>query len=165
MRELMKGNLASAEFRSLAVDPGNPKILYAGSWSNDAPGQAVWKSLDGGKSFKPAGQGVPGEDVELLRATAPGVVFAVAGKALFRTDDGGGRWAAVGGGLPGDVDLREVAFDPSQPARLFAATEKGLFVSRDSGAHFEKAMSALAGEDIEAVTVAPDGSSAVITTV
>lgn len=158
MRDLMKGNLSSAEFRSLAQDPGNPKTFYAGSWSNDTPGQAVWKSVDAGKSWKPAGQGLPpDQDVEILRSAAPGVVFAVVEKALFRTDDGGAKWGAIGSGLPGEVDLREVALDPSSPSRLFVATEKGLFLSSDSGATFKKAMSALADEDIEAVAVAPDG--------
>ncbi|MBP9146858.1 MAG: hypothetical protein KBI44_20475 [Thermoanaerobaculia bacterium] len=157
MRDLMKGQLASAQFRSLAQDPGNPNILYAGSWSNDDPGQAVWKSLDGGKSFKAAGAGLPGDDVKLLRAAAPGVVYAVVDKALFRTDDGGAKWLAVGGGLPAATELRAVGLDPVQPARLFVATEKGLFLSNDSGANFQKAGSALADEDVEAVAVAPDG--------
>lgn len=158
MRDLMKGNLGSAEFRSLAQDPGNPKIFYAGSWSNDSPGQAVWKSVDGAKTWKPAGLGLPpDEDVKLLRAAASGVVYAVVDKALFRTDDGGAKWTAIGGGLPGETELREVALDPTQPARLFVATEKGLFVSSDGGAGFKKAASALAEEDVEAVAVAPDG--------
>lgn len=157
MRDLMKGNLASAQFRSLAQDPGNPSILYAGSWSNDDPGQAVWKSVDAGKSFKAAGSGLPGEDVTLLRAAAPGVVYAVVGKALYRTDDGGAKWVAAGGGLPSAIDLREVCLDPTQPTRLFVATEKGLFLSSDSGASFEKAGSAVTEEDVEAVAVAPDG--------
>ena len=158
MRDLMKGNLSSAEFRSLAQDAGNPKILYAGSSSNDEPGQAVWKTVDGGKNWKPSGQGLPPDQaVRHLRAAAPGVVFAVVEKALFRTDDGGVKWAAIGGGLPGGSELREVALDPTQATRLFVATEKGLFVSSDSGASFKKAASALAEEDVEAVAVAPDG--------
>ena len=157
MRELMKGNLASAQFRSLAQDPGNPKILYAGSWSNDDPGQAVWKTVDGGRSWKAAGLGLPGDDVTLLRAAAPGVVYAVVAKALFRTDDGGAKWLAAGGGLPSSTDLREVCIDPTLPSRLLVATEKGLFLSSDSGARFQKAMSALAEEDVETVAIAPDG--------
>ncbi|MDQ1347208.1 MAG: hypothetical protein QG573_577, partial [Acidobacteriota bacterium] len=158
MREMMKGSLASAQFRSLAQDPGNPNILYAGSWSNDDPGQAVWKSVDGGKTFKPAGQGLPGDDVTLLRAAAPGVVYAVVGKALFRTDDGSAKWVAVGSGLPGsDTVLRDLVVDPTESASLFVATEKGLFLSHDRGASFAKAGSALAEEDVEAVAVAPDG--------
>ncbi len=156
-RDLIKGNLASAQFRSLALDPGNSNILYAGSWSNDDPGQAVWKSVDGGKTFKAAGAGLPGGDVKRLRAAAPGVVYAVVDKALFRTDDGGAKWIAVGGGLPADTELREVGLDPAQPARLFVATEKGLFLSNDSGVSFQKAGSALADEDVESVAVAPDG--------
>lgn len=156
-RDLIKGNLASAQFRSLAQDPANPNILYAGSWSNDDPGQAVWKSVDGGKSFKTAGSGLPGEAVTLLRAAAPGVVYAVVDKALFRTDDGGAKWIAAGAGLPAAVDLREVGIDPTLTTRLFVATEKGLFLSNDSGATFQKAGSALAEEDVESVAVAPDG--------
>ena len=158
MRDLMKGNLASAEFRSLAQDPGNPKTFYAGSWSNDTPGQAVWKTVDGAKTWKPAGSGLPpDQDVKQLRSAAPGVVYAVVDKALFRTDDGGAKWAAIGGGLPGDLELRDVALDPTQPTRLFVATEKGLFLSNDSGATFKKALSAIADEDIETVAIAPDG--------
>ncbi len=164
MRDLLKGNLASAQFRSLAIDPGNPKILYAGSWSNDEPGHAVWKSVDGGKNFKPAGQGLPGDDVKLLSAAAPGVVFAVAGKALFRTDDGGAKWVPAGHGLPAaDDGLRAVviaggeASSPRSPVRLLVAADKGLFVSTDSGASFAKVASALAEEDVQALAVAPDG--------
>ena len=94
----------------------------------------------------------------LLRAVAPGVVYAVVGKALFRTDDGSAKWVAVGGGLPGsDTVLRDVVVDPTEAARLFVATEKGLFLSHDSGVSFAKAGSALAEEDVEAVAVAPDG--------
>ncbi len=157
MRDLMKGNLASAQFRSLAQDLGNARILYAGSSSNDDPGEAVWKSVDAGKTFKPSGQGLPGEPVNLLRAAAPGVVYALVGKALYCTDDGGAKWVAAGGGLPGGTELREVALDPTQPARLFVSSEKGLYISNDSGASFTKATSALAEEDVEAVAVAPDG--------
>jgi photosystem II stability/assembly factor-like uncharacterized protein len=157
MRELMKGNVGSAQFRSLAQDPGNPRILYAGSWSNDEPGQAVWKSVDAGKTWKPAGEGLPADDVTLLRSAAPGAVYAVVGKALFRTGDGGAKWIAAGSGLPPGEELREVAIDPTLPTRLFVATGKGLFLSADGGATFQKAGSALAGEDVEAVAAAPGG--------
>ena len=157
LREMMKGDLASAQFHSLTLDAGDPQVVYAGSWSHDEPGQAVFKSVDGGKSFKPSGNGLPGAAVTALAGESPGEVFAVVAEhGLFRTGDGGRSWAAAGRGLP-EVELRQLAVDPSVPARLYVATEQGLFRSVDQGASFAAVGGPLAGEDVEAVVVAADG--------
>lgn len=156
LRELMKASISSAEFLSLAQDPGNPKMLYAGSWSNDGPGEAVFKTTDGGKTWKPSGIGLPAENVRLLRSETPSTVFAIVERALFRTTNAGASWTRADSGLPA-VDLRVLVIDPSLPSRLFVATEQGLFRSTDSGESWTKLGSALAEEDIEAVVVAPDG--------
>ena len=157
VRQLIKGDLGSAQFQSFALDAGDSKVLYAGSWSNQDPGQAVYRSKDGGKSFQPAGNGISAERVTALASPSPGVVLAVAeGKSLYRTTNGGGAWSTAGSGLP-DVELRQLATDPSEPQRVYVATEKGLFRSADQGASFTAAGGALAGEDVEAVVVAPDG--------
>ena len=156
LREMMKGSLESAQFRSLAQDGGDPKVFYAGSVSNDEPGKAIFKSTDGGKSWKPAGTGVPAGAVELLRTGAAGEVHAlVDGNGLWRTTDGGKSWSRSGAGLPEKV--RDLAVDAATPSRLYAASEQGLFRSTDGGATFAKLGGALAEEDVEAVEVAPDG--------
>ena len=72
MRDMMKGNIDSAQFASLAQDAGNPKILYAGSWSNDGEGRAVFKTVDAGKKWTPSGSGLPAKKVGLLLSGAPG---------------------------------------------------------------------------------------------
>lgn len=156
MRELMKGNLESAEYRSLLQDPGNPKVLYAGSWSGRAGALPVFKTTDAGKTWKPSGAGLPEKPILLLRAEQSGALFAVAEHQLYRSADGGASWSAAGGGLPG-ADLREIAIDPASPTRLFAATEKGLYRSADNGATFAKLGSAIAEEDVEGLAIAPDG--------
>lgn len=156
MRDLMKGNVESAEFRSLVQDPGNPKVLYAGSWSGRAGNLPVFKTVDGGKTWKPSGAGLPEKPILLLRAEKSDALFAVAEHQLFRSGDGGASWSRAGGGLP-DSDLREVAIDPAAPAKIFVATENGLFRSTDNGATFAKLGSALAEEDIEGLAIAPDG--------
>ena len=53
--------------------------------------------------------------------------------------------------------MRDVAVDPATPTRLYAASEQGLFRSTDGGETFLLVGGALAGEDVEAVVVAPDG--------
>jgi photosystem II stability/assembly factor-like uncharacterized protein len=157
LRDLMKGNLGSVQFRSLVQDPGDPKVLYAGSWSNDAPGSAVYKTTDAAKSWKPSGKGLPGEAVTLLRSEKTGVVFAlVDDHDLFRSGDGGASWAPAGAGLP-EGKVRDLAIDPSAPARLYLAGEHGFFRSTDDGASWSRVGGALEREDVEAVAVAADG--------
>ena len=138
MRDLMKGNTDSVQFAAMAQDSGNPKVFYAGSWSNDGPGGAVYKTTDAGKKWAPSGSGLPSEKVGMLRAGAPGTVFArVDDHGLFRTTNGGGSWTAAGTGLP-EGKLRELAVNPKSPTQLFAATEKGLYRSTDAGASWAR---------------------------
>ncbi|MCM2270379.1 MAG: hypothetical protein NDJ75_09775 [Thermoanaerobaculia bacterium] len=158
MRDMMKGSLDSPEFASMAQERGNPKVLYAGAWSNDGPGTSVYKTTDGGKKWTPAGQGLPGgERVERLRAGAAGTLFAVVDDhGVFRTTDGGASWSPAGAGLP-DAELHELAVHPGQTDRLFAATEKGLYVSIDSGASWSRVGvgAGLEDEEVEAVAIDP----------
>jgi photosystem II stability/assembly factor-like uncharacterized protein len=155
MRDMMKGNTDSAQFASMAQDAGNPKILYAGSWSNDSEGGAVYKTTDAGRKWTPSGRGLPAGRVGVLVPGGPGTVFAVVGEGgVFRTTDGGGRWIAAGSGLP-DAKVRTVVVNPKSPAQLFAATEKGLFRSTDAGASWSQvgasSKAGLENEDVEAV--------------
>jgi photosystem II stability/assembly factor-like uncharacterized protein len=154
MKDMLKGNLTGPQFRSLVQDPADSKTLYAGSWSNNDPGTAVFKTVDGGKKWQPAGTGITSKSVNLLRSAAPGSVFAACGEAgLFRTTDGGKSWSLV---RPGD--LKDLAVDPSKPNQVFVATKEGLFRSADSGATWSRATQGLKGDDVEAVAVSRDGS-------
>jgi photosystem II stability/assembly factor-like uncharacterized protein len=158
MRDMMKGSTDSVQFNALAQDSGNAKVFYAGSWSNDGPNGAVYKTTDAGKKWAPSGSGLPsGEEVQMLRAGAPGTVFAlVDDHGLFRTTDGGGSWSAANAGLP-DGALHELAVNPRNPAQLFAATEKGLYRSTDAAASWARVgtESGLKGDDVEAVAIDP----------
>ncbi len=54
----------------------------------------------------------------------------------FRTHDGGKTWQTISTGLPDDVPVNAVRTDPVQPGLLYAATEKGVWVSFDDGGHW-----------------------------
>jgi photosystem II stability/assembly factor-like uncharacterized protein len=95
----------------LAMDPANPRILYAGFWQvvrrpwelvSGGPGSSLWKSADGGDHWKKLTEGLPegpwGKIGVAASAARPGRVFAfVEAKhgGLFRSEDYGEKWAHV----------------------------------------------------------------------
>lgn len=56
---------------------------------------------------------------------------------LARSDDGGATWTAIGAGLPAPgVDA--IAAAQHDPALMYAASDEGLFISRDHGDTFDR---------------------------
>jgi len=96
----------------LAIDPNNPRILFAALWDNQrtawelrsgGDGSGIWRSADGGESWErltddlPDGMGKIGVAVS---AAKTGRVWAIieAGEdkgGLYRTDDGGDTWEHI----------------------------------------------------------------------
>jgi len=92
----------------LAVDPQDPRILYAGMWqfrrtpsffSSGGPGSGLYRSRDGGATWQRLEDGLPeGELGRIAVAVAPSrpnVVYAVVEAeetALYRSDDLGEHW-------------------------------------------------------------------------
>jgi photosystem II stability/assembly factor-like uncharacterized protein len=153
MKDMLRGKFTEPQFKSLVQDPFDSKILYSGTWSSRDPGTAVFKTIDGGKEWQPAGTGITSQSVTLLRSAAPGKVFAVGGKdGIFRTTDSGKSWRLV---RPGEV--QDLFVDPTRPERLFAATQKGLFRSTDQGETWSAVTQGLQGDEVAAVAVSSDG--------
>ncbi|HLN79741.1 MAG TPA: glycosyl hydrolase, partial [Thermoanaerobaculia bacterium] len=99
----------------LAMDPTNPRILYAGFWQvvrrpwelvSGGPGSSLWRSTDGGDTWKklslPDNEGLPegiwGKVGVAASAAKPGRVYAFieAGRGgLFVSEDYGEKWKHV----------------------------------------------------------------------
>ncbi len=95
----------------LTVDPQDPRVLYAGMWtyrrtgwsfSSGGPGSGLYKSTDGGDTWKPVTNGLPaglkGRVAVAVAPSRPSVVYALVeseNTALYRSDDSGGSWAEV----------------------------------------------------------------------
>jgi photosystem II stability/assembly factor-like uncharacterized protein len=132
------GLVRGTKVTSLEVDPRSPATVYAGldlKWVDGMSfGRAVYKSTNGGKTWHALTlRGEP------LAISPTGVVYAAtAGAAgtigLVSSGDLGRSWQPVDDGLPSTY-LWAFAFDPSAPARVYAAMgPRGLFESDGGGA-------------------------------
>lgn len=86
--------LIGQDVRCIEVDPLNPQMVYAGT-----QGQGVFRSVDGGRSWRAAG--LPGMIVKSLAASPhhAGVVYAgtKSPPLIYRTQDGGLHWEEMRG--------------------------------------------------------------------
>src|SRR3990172_1379641 len=102
---------------SLAADPSNPGIVYAGTYNG------VYKTTNGGATWKVMNSGLTTiNSTKLVAAlaidpTASSTVYAgLAGDGVYRSTNGGVSWSAVNTGLNDQNTSRNVrvlAIDPS----------------------------------------------------
>jgi MYXO-CTERM domain-containing protein len=124
--------ISSVEFAS-----SNPKIAYAGDVS------AFYRSEDGGNTWRqmtpdgarwgPEGVSV-GTPIDFqVDPRNPDRVFVNAyGGGNFVSEDGGASWQNASKGYTGAM-VRDIAVDPQQPGRVYAASRSGIFVSQNGG--------------------------------
>lgn len=142
----------------LAIDPQEPDTLYAAMWqvrrlpyffTSGGPASGLFKSRDGGKTWKKSQSGLPGGDLGriglALAPSRPGTLYALVesrNTAIFRSDDGGETWRKpTEADLPFLVRARPFYFsniqvDPTDHLRLFVPNLY-LSVSSNGGRSYE----------------------------
>jgi photosystem II stability/assembly factor-like uncharacterized protein len=131
----------------LAVDPHNPKTLYATTWQRmrsggaemieSGPGGGIYKSVDGGERWTKLTNGLPHEPLSKIALAVaqqtPGLVYAfvMTGEprrgggrtsdagGIFRSGDGGGSWRRVSSKIASRTYYTHIKVDPSNDRRLF----------------------------------------------
>ncbi len=149
----------SERIQRIRLHPDNPDIVYAaaiGPAYADGEQRGVFKSTDGGQSwrrvlFTNAGAGAA--DLAMDPANPKRLLAAMwefrrkpwdfnsggPGSGLFLSEDAGETWKRLtaADGLPaGDLGRIGLAFDPSEPSRVFASIEAergGLYRSSNGG--------------------------------
>lgn len=121
---------------SLAVDPTDPHILFAGTRP-----AGVYRSRDGGQRWEKLAVdiaaecsiGTPFVTSVMVDADDHRVVWAgVEIDGVFRSLDGGATWTHVEKGLY-DPDIHAMAIAATQPKRVFASTAREMFATVDRG--------------------------------
>jgi hypothetical protein len=166
----------------LAFDPANRQTLYAVLWaarvapweirsgeSFVAPGSGLYKSTDGGSTWRQLTKGLPAsDDAGLGRigiAVAPGqpnrmyaTVEAKKDAGIYRSDDGGESWRQVnsdhriGGRGPGAMGI---AVSPDNPDAIYVANTT-TWKSTDAGKTFVGFKGAPGGDDYQRIWISTE---------
>jgi photosystem II stability/assembly factor-like uncharacterized protein len=170
----------------LVMDPGNPQVLFASLWvarvapweirsgeSFVIPGGGLYKSMDGGGTWRQVTKGLPGAGDVVGRigiAIAPGnpkrmYLTAEAKKepGIYRSDDAGETWQRVnedhriGGRGPGAMGI---AVSPDNPDVIYVANTT-TWKSTDSGKTFTGFKGAPGGDDYQRIWVNPNNAQTI----
>ena len=124
------------------------------------PGSTIFISIDGGASWKSAGDAglPPAKRGRLGVAVAPGGkrLFAIVDQGLFRSDDQGKSWKRITNDprIIGSAYFSKVFVNPKNADEVYVA-QTSMYRSRDGGVHFESWNGAPSGDDIHTMWINP----------
>ncbi len=127
-----RAGLEGSIINSIAVDPSNPSILYAG-----AQIAGLWKSTNAGQSWSPVNTGYTGDIASSLvvAPTLPSVLYVGSNTGVFQSVNAAATWAPRNNGLPAG-GVVAMAVDPVNPSKLWVSVNApggGVFRSTDGG--------------------------------
>jgi len=161
----------------VAIDPSNPDTVYAalwearqGPWENSSwsgPGGGIYKSTDGGTTWRQLTKGLEGGVTQANIAISPSnpkrLYAAIAtggGTGIYRSDDAGESWTRattdqrpavrIGGG-----DLPVPAVDPKNADIVYSASIV-TWKSTDGGKTWTGIRGAPGGDDYQRIWINPD---------
>ncbi len=130
---------------ALAESPKNRNILWAGT--DDG---YIWITRDGGANWTNVTPRNIGDfaRVSIIDASSfdEGTAYAAANRfqlddfspSLWKTTDYGATWTKIVSGIPSEEFTRVIRHDPARRGLLYAGTERGVHVSFDDGANWQK---------------------------
>jgi photosystem II stability/assembly factor-like uncharacterized protein len=166
----------------LASDPGNPKTILAALWQtrrppwnvyppSNGPGSGLYRSTDGGETWKPVVDGLPTEKLGRIRLafalSQPGRAYAIVDAkegGLFVSEDAGVSWKRQSS----DRRIWErgwyfgsVTVDPKDASVVYACNT-AMYKSTDGGKTFLPFKGAPGGDDYHRLWIDPNDSRRLI---
>ncbi|MDZ7742120.1 MAG: glycosyl hydrolase [Bacteroidota bacterium] len=176
-------NYGSYSIGCVEIDPNNQHVVWIGTGENNHQralgyGDGVYKSIDGGKSFKNVGLkdsrqigmiAIDPRDSDVVYVAAEGSVWGPGGdRGLYKTTDGGKTWNKVLE-ISENTGVNNVIMDPRNPDIMYATSEQrrrhvftkigggpesGIRKSTDGGENWRELKSGLPGGDVGGIGIA-----------
>jgi len=167
------------------LDPSNPDIVYASMWEvREGPwedgnefngkGGGLFKSTDGGGTWRQLSKGLPDDLSQIYVAVAPSdskrlyaTLAAASGKlAVYRSDDAGESWAQITddprpSGRIGGGDLPIPRVDPKNPDVVYVASTVTM-KSIDGGKTWFGFRGAPGGDDYQNLWINPNNGNTIL---
>jgi photosystem II stability/assembly factor-like uncharacterized protein len=148
---------AARRTRMLRMDPGDHKVVYAGTT------EGLWKTSDGGTNWKrTTSDRVIINDVLIDPRNPARVLLATDRSGVLASNDGGATFAASNRGFT-HRQVATLLVDPRDPDHLFAGVLNdkefgGVFTSRDGGQTWTQLSNGLEGHDVFVLRRADDNT-------
>ena len=113
---------------SLACDPSNPALLYAGTF------EGFYRSTNGGENWIFSGTGMSSfpQIRSIVVSPADAQTLYAGGVGLYKSTNGGGNWTEIYTPA-GSSDVAALAISPAAPHALFVIASRTLYRSTDGG--------------------------------
>jgi photosystem II stability/assembly factor-like uncharacterized protein len=128
--EILENHASMKNFVSVAIDPLNPEVVYAGTR------HLAWKTSDGGKSWHNIKDGML-DDSDVFSIIVdprnPSRVYASACSGIYKSDNGADLFHRVQGLPHSAIRTRVLKQDPKRSSIVYAGTTGGLWKTIDGG--------------------------------
>jgi hypothetical protein len=162
--------LKNESISSIAVDPTNPNIIYAGStygFSSGTPGR-LFKSSNGGKTWDTLTTNFGAQFLGIVIDPNNHEIIHAAWWGLIKSNDGGITWQDEGNGIkvtPEETHVCALIMDPNNSNILYAGTAGPiagyLYKSTDAGANFKVLEEDSLGDGILSLAFDPHNCSTI----
>ena len=129
--------LTYSTITTLEIARADTNTYYSGS--DDG---RVYRSINGGGAWTNISAGLPVRwitrvatdptDAQIVYVTLSGFGQDETLAHVYRSTNGGNTWTSIAGNLP-DAPANDIVVDPSNPSRLFLATDLAVYVTNDLG--------------------------------
>jgi photosystem II stability/assembly factor-like uncharacterized protein len=164
----------------IAMDPESPDILYAAAYqrrrtvfgfNGGGPGSAIYKTTDGGATWKKLTKGLPYENggdtgrigLDIYRKD-PNIVYAIVQHekgGTYRSEDKGETWKKMGDTNPRPSYYSQIRIDPNNDLRIWELGAQ-MFTSEDGGKTFTTQKARSIHGDFHAMWIDPADSNHMI---
>ena len=133
------GHSELKNFESVAIDPADPSVIYAGTW------HLPWKTGNGGASWTNIKKGIIDDSDVFSIIIDPqqrSVVYASACSGIYKSEDGGEQFHKIQGIPFSARRTRVLKQDPNDSNVVYAGTTEGLWKTGDAGKTWKRVSAA-----------------------